>query len=65
MKFSDDSPMPIGYAKGTPLRDLSLRQIDGTVAWIETLPRRSPWLSEVRDALAAYVEANQYKGEET
>lgn len=56
---NDDYVIPFGYNKGKQFKDVSLKQLDSLVAWIENQKLQDRF-KDLYDAVVEYLEANHY-----
>ena len=57
---NDDYVIPFGYNKGKQFKEISLKQLDSLVAWIESQNLQTQF-KDLYDAAVEYLEANHYE----
>jgi len=55
----DDFVIPFGYNKDKTFREVSLKEIDGLIAWLERMQIQEKF-KDLYEAAIAYLVANHY-----
>ena len=59
---NDDYVIPFGYNKGKTFREVSLKELDHLIGWIEDQNLQMQF-KDLYEAVADYLEANKYDPE--